>query len=73
LRRSGYNCREDHYFPIRSADQLTSSIEGTGLGLAIARQIVEYHGGKIWATRTLGKKSIFTFTLPLGGQGAQKA
>lgn len=41
------------------------STGGSGIGLAIARQLVEAHGGKIWAESEPGKGSVFHFTLPV--------
>ena len=39
---------------------------GTGLGLYICKNIVEAHGGRIWAENNLGENgAIFSFTLPI--------
>jgi two-component system, OmpR family, sensor histidine kinase VicK len=43
----------------------TKSFQGTGLGLYICRNIVEAHGGKIWAENNPeGKGATFSFSLP---------
>ena len=44
----------------------SDSSTGTGLGLYICKNIVEAHGGKIWAENNLnGKGATFRFTLPI--------
>ncbi|MBN2130608.1 MAG: HAMP domain-containing histidine kinase [Sedimentisphaerales bacterium] len=38
--------------------------DGTGLGLAFAKQVVERHGGRIWAQKNPEGGTRFVFTLP---------
>jgi signal transduction histidine kinase len=38
---------------------------GTGLGLFIVKELVEAHGGKVWAESRVGAGSTFHFTLPV--------
>ena len=35
-----------------------------GLGLSIAREIIQAHGGRIWATSEIGEGTEFGFVLP---------
>lgn len=45
---------------------VTKSDRGTGLGLFIAKNIIEAHGGIIWAENSIQHQgAIFLFTLPL--------
>jgi K+-sensing histidine kinase KdpD len=50
----------EKYFRIGSQKH----VRGIGLGLPIARQIVERHGGTIWAESVLGEGTTMYFTLP---------
>ena len=44
----------------------TTSNSGTGLGLFISRNLVEAHGGKIWAKNNQNESGAsFSFSLPI--------
>jgi two-component system NtrC family sensor kinase len=54
----------------RLEGELERRRRGTGLGLFNAKQIVEKHGGRIWAESEEGKYANFLFTLPRGIKGS---
>ncbi|UCG34907.1 MAG: PAS domain-containing protein [Candidatus Omnitrophota bacterium] len=50
---------------MQSSDLTPAKRKGLGLGLSIAKDLVEKHGGEIWAESKIGVGSKFYFTLPL--------
>lgn len=49
----------------RAENARTKITGGSGLGLYIVKNIIRRHGGQVWAESTLGRGSIFHFTLPI--------
>ena len=48
----------------QAKNQTTKKPKGSGLGLAICKQIIESHGGQIYAESQPGKGTRLSFTLP---------
>ena len=46
-------------------ERLDKNVEGHGLGLSIAKDIIELHQGKVWATSQNGTQNYFIVVLPL--------
>ena len=68
VRDSGIGITPEHqdklFMPFEQGDgSITREYGGTGLGLAICKYIVELMGGSIWVESSMGKGSMFAFTV----------
>jgi PAS domain S-box-containing protein len=53
----------DRYYRVKSDH--TQHISGFGIGLYLSAEIIQRHGGRIWADSEVGLGSTFHFSLPL--------
>jgi PAS domain S-box-containing protein len=54
-------------------EQFNAGREDLALGLRIAKELVEMHGGRIWAESSESKRNIFCFTVPKAVAGRKTA
>ena len=60
----------DHIFDRFYQSPQRGGRRGTGLGLAFCREVVNAHGGRIWADSTLGNGTTVAMTLPIRAEAA---
>ena len=70
IKDSGVGIKSDDVKKLFSIDSKftrdgTSGEKGSGMGLTIVGDIIQKHGGSIWAESEPGKGSTFKFTLPI--------
>ena len=54
----------DRRYQVNHNAHSVDSHSGLGLGLYICRELVDLHGGRIWAESEIGKGSTFSFVIP---------
>ena len=74
VRDTGSGIPEEHLPNIferfyRADRARTRTDGGSGIGLAVVKQLVEAHGGRVWAESRPGEGTTFGFVLPAAGPG----
>jgi len=56
----------DRFHQVKAKKTATNKPKGTGLGLAICREVVNHHGGEIWAEAPVETGARMVFYIPVG-------